>query len=140
MFGRIRLNFLFAMVYNLCGVPIAAGVFYPILHIRVPPALAGLTMALSSMSVVLSSLALRLYRKPKVGGVFDWKGGQNWGGGRDVLLIWFGYRLVFSGGGGGSYSKYKTKYDCWTRAPLLCKTRTRKYLQFSTFLEINVPA
>lgn len=54
------------MLYNLCGVPIAAGVLYPLLHVRLPPALAGLTMALSSISVVMSSLALRLYSKPKV--------------------------------------------------------------------------
>lgn len=66
VFGRIRLNFVFAMVYNLCGVPVAAGILYPLLHVRLPPALAGLFMALSSISVVLSSLALRLYRKPKV--------------------------------------------------------------------------
>ena len=66
VFGRIRLNFVFAMLYNLCGVPVAAGVLYPFLHIRLPPALAGLSMALSSISVVLSSLALRFYRKPEV--------------------------------------------------------------------------
>jgi len=42
------------------------GVLYPFLHIRLPPALAGLSMALSSISVVLSSLALRLYKKPEV--------------------------------------------------------------------------
>lgn len=66
VFGRIRLNFVFAMLYNLCGVPIAAGVLYPFLHIRLPPALAGLSMALSSISVVLSSLALRFYKKPEV--------------------------------------------------------------------------
>ncbi|CAN0264494.1 unnamed protein product, partial [Laminaria digitata] len=67
VFGRIRLNFVFAMLYNVCGVPVAAGVLYPFLHVRLPPALAGLSMALSSISVVLSSLALRLYRKPEVG-------------------------------------------------------------------------
>ncbi|CAN0357323.1 unnamed protein product, partial [Ectocarpus sp. 6 AP-2014] len=66
VFGRIRLNFVFAMLYNLCGVPIAAGVLYPFLHIRLPPALAGLSMALSSISVVLSSLALRFYKKPEI--------------------------------------------------------------------------
>ncbi|CAM9465188.1 unnamed protein product [Ectocarpus sp. 12 AP-2014] len=54
------------MLYNLCGVPIAAGVLYPFLHIRLPPALAGLSMALSSISVVLSSLALRFYKKPEI--------------------------------------------------------------------------
>lgn len=66
VFRRIRMNFLFAMVYNLVGVPVAAGALYPLLHLRLPPAFAGLAMALSSISVVLSSLSLRLYVKPEV--------------------------------------------------------------------------
>lgn len=66
MFERIKLNFAFAMLYNLCGVPVAAGVLFPFLHMRLPPAVAGFMMAMSSISVVLSSLALRLYSKPKV--------------------------------------------------------------------------
>lgn len=49
------------MVYNVVSIPLAAGVFYPWIHTRVPPTLAALAMALSSISVVCSSLALRLY-------------------------------------------------------------------------------
>jgi len=67
IFQRIRLNFLWSLLYNCLSIPIAAGVFYPMVHARCPPTAAALAMALSSVSVVLSSLALRLYRPPKIG-------------------------------------------------------------------------
>ena len=66
IFKRIQWNFVWAMVYNCLGIPIAAGVFYPLVHIRLPPTIAALAMALSSISVVLSSLSLRLYQTPIV--------------------------------------------------------------------------
>ncbi len=56
-FNRIKLNLFWAFVYNLGGVPIAAGVFVG-LGLRLNPALAGLAMAFSSVSVVVSSLLL----------------------------------------------------------------------------------
>jgi len=66
-YNRIRINFLWAFLYNTIGIPIAAGVLYPIIRpATLPPAAAGLAMALSSVSVVLSSLALKLYRAPVV--------------------------------------------------------------------------
>ena len=65
-FNRIRLNFLFALLYNVLSIPIAAGVLYPINRTRLPPELAAFAMAMSSVSVVLSSLALNLYRKPVI--------------------------------------------------------------------------
>jgi len=67
VFRRVKLNFLWALVYNVAAVPIAAGVLYPIgdLHIRIDPVWASLAMALSSVSVVCSSLMLRLYKPPK---------------------------------------------------------------------------
>jgi P-type Cu+ transporter len=68
IFNRIRWNFAFSMVYNILGIPLAAGVFFPIFHTRLPPTVAALAMALSSVSVVFSSLALRLYRPPDVYG------------------------------------------------------------------------
>jgi Cu+-exporting ATPase len=62
---RIRLNFFWAFTYNVVGIPLAAGVLYPGLHIQFPPMFAGAAMALSSVSVVCSSLLLRLYQPPK---------------------------------------------------------------------------
>ncbi|KAI9792718.1 MAG: hypothetical protein M1816_001817 [Peltula sp. TS41687] len=63
VFSRIKLNFAWALVYNLVALPIAAGVLYPIKsngsHIRLDPVWASLAMALSSVSVVCSSLLLR---------------------------------------------------------------------------------
>jgi Cu+-exporting ATPase len=63
VFARVALNFGWALVYNLVAVPVAAGVLYPLVvegnHVRLNPVWASLAMALSSISVVLSSLALR---------------------------------------------------------------------------------
>jgi Cu+-exporting ATPase len=65
-FSRIRLNYIFAMGYNVIAIPIAAGMFFPSLGIMLPPWAAGACMALSSVSVVCSSLLLRRYRKPRL--------------------------------------------------------------------------
>ena len=61
----VRINFVWAFIYNVVGIPLAAGVLYPGLHIQFPPMFAGAAMALSSVSVVCSSLLLRLYQPPK---------------------------------------------------------------------------
>ena len=66
IFNRIKLNFLWSLLYNCLSIPLAAGVFYPLVHTRLPPTVAALAMALSSISVVSSSLSLRLYRPPTV--------------------------------------------------------------------------
>ncbi|KAK4032539.1 E1-E2 ATPase-domain-containing protein [Parachaetomium inaequale] len=65
VFRRIKFNFGWAVVYNCVALPVAAGAFYPIItsggqHVRLDPVWASLAMALSSISVVLSSLALRV--------------------------------------------------------------------------------
>ncbi len=56
-FGRIKLNLFWAFIYNIIGIPVAAGVFTGF-GITLSPELAGLAMALSSLSVVISSLLL----------------------------------------------------------------------------------
>ena len=61
----IRQNLFWAFIYNCIGIPVAAGVLYPAFHILLSPALAGAAMALSSVSVVLSSLRLTRFHPAK---------------------------------------------------------------------------
>ena len=56
---NIRQNLAFAFVYNLAGVPIAAGALYPLFGITLSPAMAAAAMSLSSVSVVANALRLR---------------------------------------------------------------------------------
>jgi Cu+-exporting ATPase len=57
----IRENLVWAFGYNLLLVPVAAGVLYPLWGITLSPILAGMAMALSSVSVVANSLRLRRF-------------------------------------------------------------------------------
>ncbi|XP_021730778.1 copper-transporting ATPase RAN1-like isoform X1 [Chenopodium quinoa] len=70
-FSRIRLNYIFAMAYNIIAIPVAAGVFYPSIKLNLPPWVAGACMALSSVSVVCSSLLLRMYKKPRLTSILE---------------------------------------------------------------------
>jgi P-type Cu+ transporter len=57
--GNIRQNLFFAFIYNVAGVPIAAGVLYPITGVLLSPVIAALAMSLSSVSVITNALRLR---------------------------------------------------------------------------------
>ena len=64
---NIRQNLFFAFAYNIVGIPIAAGVLYPFLGLRLSPMIAAAAMALSSLSVVSNANRLRGFRsKPPV--------------------------------------------------------------------------
>jgi Cu+-exporting ATPase len=56
---NIRQNLFFAFVYNVLGVPIAAGVLYPFFAILLNPMIAGAAMSFSSVSVIANALRLR---------------------------------------------------------------------------------
>ena len=58
----IRQNLFFAFIYNIIGIPIAAGLLYPIWGITLNPMIASAAMALSSVSVVTNSLRLRKWQ------------------------------------------------------------------------------
>lgn len=60
----IRRNLFWALAYNVTAIPIAAGLSLPIFHAIIPPWVAGGAMAMSSVSVVMSSLTLLQYEPP----------------------------------------------------------------------------
>lgn len=55
----VKQNLFWAFIYNIIGIPLAAGVLYPIIGFQFDPMIAGIAMALSSVSVVSNSLRLR---------------------------------------------------------------------------------
>jgi len=59
---NIRQNLFFAFIYNVLGVPIAAGVLYPFTGILLNPMIASASMSLSSVSVIANALRVRKAR------------------------------------------------------------------------------
>ncbi|MFH1307009.1 MAG: heavy metal translocating P-type ATPase [Candidatus Micrarchaeota archaeon] len=60
--SKIRQNFFWALIYNIIGIPVAAGALYPFFGIMLSPMFAAGAMAFSSVSVVLNALTLRLIK------------------------------------------------------------------------------
>lgn len=67
--NKVKQNLFWAFFYNVLGIPIAAGALYPAFGIMLNPALAGLAMALSSVSVVSNALLLNLTGPRKLSSV-----------------------------------------------------------------------
>ena len=65
-FWRIKINYLWAFLYNVVLIPIAMGVLYPLNHWQLNPELAAVAMAMSSISVVISSLMLKTFTPTKL--------------------------------------------------------------------------
>jgi P-type Cu+ transporter len=57
--SNIRQNLFFAFIYNALGVPLAAGVLYPVVHLLLNPMIAAAAMSFSSVSVIANALRLR---------------------------------------------------------------------------------
>ncbi|PGH11626.1 hypothetical protein AJ79_04766 [Helicocarpus griseus UAMH5409] len=64
IFNRIKLNLLWACMYNAIGIPFAMGLFLPFGGVALHPMAAGAAMAASSVSVVVSSLLLKFWKRP----------------------------------------------------------------------------
>ena len=60
--SNIRQNLFFAFVYNALGIPIAAGVLYPLIGLLLSPIIAAAAMSFSSVSVIANALRLRAVR------------------------------------------------------------------------------
>lgn len=60
---NIRMNLFWAFFYNVCGIPVAAGLLYPMFNIRLSPMIGAAAMSLSSVCVVTNALRLRFSRE-----------------------------------------------------------------------------
>ena len=70
-FANIRQNLVGAFIYNVLGIPVAAGVFYPLFGILLKPVYAGAAMAFSSVTVVTNANRLRRFKPRKSGEVVE---------------------------------------------------------------------
>jgi P-type Cu+ transporter len=62
---NIKQNLFGAFIYNSIGIPVAAGVLYPLMGLLLSPIIAGAAMAMSSVTVVSNANRLRWFRSPR---------------------------------------------------------------------------
>lgn len=60
--NKVKQNLFWAFIYNLLGIPLAAGLFYPLVSVIISPEIAGLMMAVSSITVTLNTLLLKGFK------------------------------------------------------------------------------
>ncbi|PKX92527.1 Cu(2+)-transporting P-type ATPase CCC2 [Aspergillus novofumigatus IBT 16806] len=92
IFRRIKLNLMWACLYNVIGLPFAMGLFLPFGGFMLPPMAAGAAMAASSVSVVVSSLLLNFWKRPRWMDVEKLE--------KEAQLNWWAAALSVSGPGG----------------------------------------
>ena len=63
---NIKQNLFWAFIYNIIGIPLAAGVWYPLLHVMLNPMFAAAAMSMSSVCVVTNALRLRFFQPKKL--------------------------------------------------------------------------
>lgn len=119
---RIHANFVWAIVYNAVGIPLAAGVLFSV-GIVLKPVMASLAMAFSSVSVVVSSLWLKRYKKPSFTLAADldarppWSTrlmnalGRAFAGGRSALLVHASNAARHGGRSAGGWSERDVSYQ-----------------------------
>ena len=74
---NIRMNLFWAFFYNVCGIPVAAGLLYPLFMIRLSPMIGAAAMSLSSVCVVANALRLRFFKGKTVPDVTAADEGKN---------------------------------------------------------------
>ncbi|KAF5231717.1 hypothetical protein FAUST_9125 [Fusarium austroamericanum] len=86
IFRRIKLNLAWACMYNVIGLPIAMGFFLPV-GFHMHPMMAGFAMASSSVSVVVSSIMLKFWKRPRWmdEAAAEQRGGLQWKSGRGII-------------------------------------------------------
>ena len=104
---RILMNFYWACAYNFLAIPLAAGVLYPVMRMTMPPMVAAMAMGASSVSVIVSSLMLKRWKKADVIGEEEGKGKEGKGGmrGKGMEVMRRVIDKVTGKAGEGSYAK-----------------------------------
>ena len=64
--NNVKLSLFWAFIYNIIGIPVAAGLFYPIWGLKLNPMIGALAMSLSSVCVVTNALRLRTFKNKKI--------------------------------------------------------------------------